>query len=345
MPYKLTEEENYLLDALDNSGFSKDAQALEAALKLIPDENGRKYLISKVLNSSDDLAKFRDNSIFPDVKKDFWNVSNQENYTPPDVAKIKAEGFYDEESPYHWTKRTPSELQQIAENQGYESFNGFMQDVGDEQTKQNREGMFKGAGGTALELLYPRMSEAIKRGDDIDVGDVFGDETEQFLYSMNPIGRGLGEALIASKLGSNAIGKGLKYLASNATNPFAMETLDAMTYEGKDLPRAKFNGADVLLGTGINAGMDRLVDRIVLRKLSNKAKNNVAVKDLLDLTSNKLGDAVSENPRYTKTVIRSGLRGMGPAGQLINYPLDLYYDSKETKSRRKELDELLGSQR
>ena len=220
-----------------------------------------------------------------------------------------------------------------------------MQDVGDEQTKQNREGMFKGAGGTALELLYPRMSEAIKRGDDIDVGDVFGDETEQFLYSMNPIGRGLGEALIASKLGSNAIGKGLKYLASNATNPFAMETLDAMTYEGKDLPRAKFNGADVLLGTGINAGMDRLVDRIVLRKLSNKAKNNVAVKDLLDLTSNKLGDAVSENPRYTKTVIRSGLRGMGPAGQLINYPLDLYYDSKETKSRRKELDELLGSQR
>ena len=64
MPYKLTEEENYLLDALDNSGFSKDAQALESALKLIPDENGRKYLISKVLNSSDDLAKFRDNSIF-----------------------------------------------------------------------------------------------------------------------------------------------------------------------------------------------------------------------------------------------------------------------------------------
>ena len=151
-----------------------------------------------------------------------------------------------------------------------------MKDVGDEQTKQNREGLFKGAGGTALELLYPRMSESVKRGEDIDVGDVFGDATEQFLYSINPIGRGLGGAINASKLGSNAIGKGLKYLDSNATNPFAMETLDAMTYEGKDIPRAKFNEADVLLGTGINAGMNRLADRIILRKLSDKAKNNLS---------------------------------------------------------------------
>lgn len=356
MPYKLTDEENYLLDALDNSGFSKDAQALEAALKLISDENGRKYLISKVLNSRNDLAKFRDNSIFPDVNKDFWNVSNQENYTPPDVAKIKAEGFYDEESPYHWTKRTPSELQQISENQGYESFNGFMNDVRDEQTKQNREEPFKGVGGTALELLYPRMSESVKRGEDIDVGDIVGDGAEHFLYSVNPIGRGLGKAINTSKLGSNAIGKGLKYLASNtpkyiknlpsnAVNPFALETLDAMIYGGRDIPRAEFNGADVLLGTGINGGMDWLANKIVLRKLSEKAKNSAAAKDMVGFISNKLGDFFSENPRFTNTVIKSGLREFGPAGQVINYPLDLYYDSKKAPSRRKELDELLGSQR
>lgn len=356
MPYKLTDDENYLLDKLDKAGKSKDAQALEAALKMIPDVNGRKYLISKVLNSSEDLARLNGTDAFKNVNKDFWNVSNQENYTPPDVAKIKAEGFYDEESPYHWTKRTPSELQQISENQDYESFNGFMNDVRDEQTKQNREKPFKGVGGTALELLYPRMSEAVKRGEDIDVGDIVGDEAEQFLYSVNPIGRGLEGAFNGAKLGSNAIGKGLKYLASktpgylknlpsNAANPLALETLDAMIYEGKDTPRADFNGADVLLGTGINGGMDWLANKIVLRKLSEKAKNSAAAKDIVGFISNKAGDVVSENPRFTKTVIRSGLRGMGPAGQLINYPIDLYYDSKKAPSRRKELDELLGSQR
>lgn len=437
MPYKLTDEENYLLDALDNSGFSKDAQALEAALKLIPDENGRKYLMSKVLNSSDDLAKFRDNSIFPDVNKDFWNVSNQENYTPPDVAKIKAEGFYDEESPYHWTKRTPSELQQIAENQGYESFNGFMNDVGNEQTKQNREGMFKGAGGTALELLYPRMSEAVKRGDDIDVADVVGDEAEQFLYALNPVGRSVesGLALATKNGGKLARGAGEvgSVIANNASNPFIMEMFDAAANGGRNTPRANFNIADALMGTGINLGMGEVSKRLLRRMVNGEAKvnardlkeketlesmenkwkqkdisrkiedNNKEIAnmqneldkrwakgfkddelmnmiwdlrqennklesliqpaetktkyvtnenlkqllpyDFLDFVSNKTGDAVSENPQYTKKVLRGAARGLPLAGPAISNLADLYYDSEKKDNRRKELDELLGSQR
>lgn len=437
MPYKLTDEENYLLDALDNSGFSKDAQALEAALKLISDENGRKYLISKVLNSSDDLAKFRDNSIFPDVNKDFWKVSNQENYTPPDVAKIKAEGFYDEESPYHWTKRTPSELQQIAENQGYESFNGFMNDVGNEQTKQNREGMFKGAGGTALELLYPRMSEAVKRGDNIDVADIVGDEAEQFLYALNPVGRSVesGLALATKNGGKLARGAGEvgSVIANNASNPFIMEMFDAAANGGRNTPRANFNLADALMGTGINLGMGEVSKRLLRRMANGEAKvnardlreketlesmenkwkqkdisskiedNNKEIAnmqneldkrwakgfkddelmnmiwdlkqennkletliqpaetktkyvtnenlkqllpyDFLDFVSNKTGDAVSENPQYTKKVLRGAARGLPLAGPAISNLADLYYDSKKKDNRRKELDELLGSQR
>ena len=339
MPYKLTEEENYLLDALDNSGFSKDAQALESALKLIPDVNGRKYLISKVLNSNDDLAKFRDNSIFPDVNKDFWNVSNQENYTPPDVSKAKEEGFYDEESPYHWTKRTPSELQQIAENQGYESFNGFMKDVRDEQTKRNREGLFKGAGGTALDLLYPRMSEAVKRGEDIDVADIVGDEAEQFLYALNPIGKGLAGEWKASKLGSKVSEKWAPFLIENAANPAALELLDGLMYQGKDIPRAQTKLSDMLFGTSINAGMGGLASKLVTDKIKNQTVKKI-VDDAKDFVTNKGGDYFSENPRTAKRIIRRSTAGT-PFAPLVSPLVDWYFDSDVEKARRGELDKML----
>lgn len=437
MPYELTNDETYLLDAMQHSGFHKDAQALESALKLIPDENGRKYLISKVLNSSDDLAKFRDNTFHKKLNKDFWNVSNQENYTPPDVAKIKAEGFYDEESPYHWTKRTPSELQQIAENQGYESFNGFMEDVAKEQTKQNREEPFKGSGGTALELLYPRMSEAVKRGDDIDVADVVGDEAEQFLYALNPVGRSVesGLALATKNGGKLARGAGEvgSVIANNASNPFIMEMFDAAANGGRNTPRANFNLADALMGTGINLGMGEVSKRVAgklargeakvnardlkeietLESMENKWKqkdisrrideNNKEIAnmqdelnkrwakgfktddlysmildlrqennklesllqpaetqtklvrnenlkqilpyDFLDFATNKTGDAVSENPQYTKRVLRSAIRGVPMVGPAISNLADLYYESKNKENRREELEKLLGSQR
>lgn len=353
MPYKLTDEENYLLDALDNSGFSKDAQALEAALKLIPDVNGRKYLMSRVLNSRDDLAKFRDNTIFPDVNKDFWNVSNQENYTPPDVSKAKEEGFYDEESPYHWTKRTPSELKQIAENYGYEPindsnnkvveqtpFHAFMQDVRDEQTKRNREDLFKGAGGTALELLYPRMSDAVKRGDDIDVGDAFGDATEQFLYTLNPIGKGLADEWKASKLGSKVSEKWAPFLIENAANPVALELLDGMMYHGyKDIPRAQTKLSDMLFGTLTNAGMGGLASKVVTDRIKNKTFKKI-VDDAKDFATNKAGDYFSENPRTAKYIIRRGTAGT-PFALLANPFVDWYFDSDVEKARRGELDKML----
>lgn len=451
MPYKLTDDENYLLDKLDEAGKSKDAQALEAALKMIPDENGRKYLISKVLNSSEDLARLNGTDAFKNVNKDFWKVSNQENYTPPDVSKAKEEGFYDEESPYHWTKRSPSELKQLAEKYGYETtdnlnendtveqtpFHAFMNDVANEQTKQNREGMFKGVGGTALELLYPRMSEAVKRGDDIDVADVVGDEAEQFLYALNPVGRSVesGLALATKNGGKLARGAGEigSVIANNASNPFIMEMFDAAANGGRNTPRANFNIADALMGTGINMGMGELSKRLLRRMASGEAKINprdfreretlqsmenkwkqqdIARKiednnkeianmqneldkrwaqgfktddlysmlwdlrqennklesllqpaetktelvrnknlkqllpyDFLDFVSNKTGDAVSENPQYTKKVLRGAARGLPLAGPAISNLADLYYDSKKKDSRRKELDELLGSQR
>lgn len=433
----LTSDEENLLQAMVDSGYDKDAFALKGLLQNISDKAGRRYIISRALNMNPELAKLKDHDYFVNVNKDFWNVSNQENYTPPDIAKIKAEGFYDEESPYHWTKRTPSELQQIAENQGYESFNGFMKDVGDEQTKQNREGLFKGAGGTALELLYPRMSEAVKRGEDIDVGDVVGDEAEQFLYALNPVGRSVESGLaIATKNGgklARGAGEIGSVIANNASNPFIMEMFDAAANGGRNTPRANFNLADALMGTGINMGMGELSKRVLRRMANGEAKVNprdfieketlesmenkwkqkdIARKiednnkeianmqneldkrwakgfkddelysmlwdlrqennklesllepaetktklvrnenlkqllpyDFLDFVSNKTGDAVSENPEYTKKVLRSAARGVPLAGPAISNLADLYYESKKKDDRRKELDDLLGSQR
>lgn len=433
----LTSEEESLLQAMVDSGYDKDAFALKGLLQNIPDKAGRRYIISRSLNRNPELAKLKDHDYFANVNKDFWDVSNQENYTPPDVTKAKEEGFYDEESPYHWTKRTPSELQQIAEKYGYETLKGFMNDVGNEQTKQNREGMFKGVGGTALELLYPRMSEAVKRGDDIDVADVVGDEAEQFLYALNPVGRSVesGLALATKNGGKLARGAGEvgSVIANNASNPFIMEMFDAAANGGRNTPRANFNIADALMGTGINFGMGEVSKRLLRRMANGEAKVNardlkeietlesmenkwkqkdISMKiednnkeianmqneldkrwakgfkddelmnmiwnlkqensnlesliqpaetktklvnnknskhllpyDFIDFVSNKTGDAVSENPQYTKKVLRGAARGLPLAGPAISNLADLYYYSKKKDNRRKELDELLGSQR
>lgn len=433
----LTSEEEDLLQAMVDSGYDKDALALKGLLQNVSDKAGRRYIISRSLNMNPELAKLKDHDYFKTVNKDFWDVSNQENYTPPDVSKAKEEGFYDEESPFHWSKRTPGELQQIGEKYGYESLQGFMEDVGNEQTKQNREGQFKGVGGTALELLYPRMSEAVKRGDDIDVADVVGDEAEQFLYALNPVGRSVesGLALATKNGGKLARGAGEvgSVIANNASNPFIMEMFDAAANGGRNTPRANFNLADALMGTGINFGMGELSKRVAgklargeakvnprdfreketLESMENKWKqkdiarkiedNNKEIAnmqneldkrwaqgfksddlysmlwdlrqennklesllepaetqtklvrnenlkqllpyDFLDFATNKTGDAVSENPQYTKRVLRSAIRGVPMVGPAISNLADLYYESKNKENRREELEKLLGSQR
>lgn len=334
----LTYEETYLLDKLRSRGFKTDADALKAALQNIPDANGRKYLLSKVLNSNNKLASLGSTKSFNKVK-DFWNVSNQENYTPPDISKAKEEGFFDENSPYHWQKRSTSELNQIAKDKGYESLGGMMKDVQVEQTKRNREEPFKGVEGTALELLYPRMSEAVKRGDDIDVADIVGDEAEQLLYALNPVGRGLAGEWKASKLGSKVSEKWAPFLIENAANPVALEWLDGTMYQGKDIPRAQMKFSDMLFGTGINAGMGGIASKLVTDNIKNKVVKKVA-EDAKDYATNTVGDALSENPRYAKRIIRRGTAGT-PLAPFTGPFVDWYFDSDEEKARRGELDKML----
>lgn len=333
----LTYEETYLLDKLRSRGFKTDADALKAALQNIPDANGRKYLLSKVLNSNNKLASLGSTKSFNKVK-DFWNVSNQENYTPPDISKAKEEGFFDENSPYHWQKRSTSELKQIAKDKGYESLGGMMKDVQVEQTKRNREEPFKGKG-RLLELLYPRATEAIKRGETPDVNDWMGDEIEQFLYATNPIGKGLASEWKASKLGSKVSEKWAPFLIENAANPVALEILDGTMYQGKDIPRSQMKVKDMLFGTGINAGMGGFTSKFVTDRIKNKAVQTLA-DDAKDFATNKVGDALSENPRYAKRIIRRSTAGT-PFSPIAGPFVDWYFDSDEEKTRRGELDKML----
>lgn len=334
----LTDDETYLLDKLRSRGFTTDADALEAALKNISDANGRKYLLSKVLNSNDALASLGSTKSFNKVK-DFWNVSNQENYTPPDISKAKEEGFFDENSPYHWQKRSTSELKQIAKDKGYESLGGMMKDVQVEQTKRNREEPFKGVKGTALELLYPRATEAIKRGETPDVNDWMGDGIEQFLYALNPIGKGLAGEWRASELGSKISGKVVPRFIQNAANPAALEILDATMYQDRDIPRAQMKVGDMLFGTGVNYGMGRMASKFATDNIKNKYAKLLA-DDAVDFASNKAGDALSENPRNAKLIIRRSAAGT-PFTPLVSPVVDWYFDSDEEKARRGELDKML----
>lgn len=429
----LTNDEKSLLQAMMDSGHDKDALALKGVLQNIPDKAGRMYTISRALNTNPELAKLKDHDFFKQVNKNFWDYSNEENYTPPDIEKAKAEGLFDKESPYHWMKRTPEELKQISEKAGYESLQGGLDAMREIETRKERERMFDGPVGTALELLYPRTTETIKRGGDWDWADPTLDVLEQGVYAINPVGRsveaGLAQATRNGSKLAKTLGAGGAFIANNAANPFMMETVDALAYNGRNTPRANFNLADALMGTGINVGMGETVKRVgrklnngevkvnsrdfkekeTLKSLENKweqqdisrkiAENekeisnmqneldkrwakgfdtsdlqamiwnlknenlaleskikptptetklvrNENIKELLpydfvDFVSNKTGDAVSENPQYTKRVLRTGIRGVPMVGPAISNLADLYYESKNKEDRRKKLDDAL----
>lgn len=273
----LSEDEKYMLDQLESGlrskygELSKDKKskidAFEAALNLIPTAAGRKYAISKFLNTDDDFANQDD---FPKLNKELWSVKNQEDYTPPDVekyeAKKDAEEFWNWDSNKHWTKRNTNELKRRATDAGYTDFGAYMNDVRDVQTQKmrekNLEDEFGKVGSFAVKTLYPRMTEKVLQGKDIDrVKDLGLDMGEQLLYAFNPAERLLGTS---TKLMTKA--PTLAKWGGAVANPLAMETADAIAYNGEDTDRANFSPIDVGVGTLINKGLGKLsTDKLNVR--------------------------------------------------------------------------------
>ena len=290
----LSEDEKYMLDQLEIGLRSKygdklpkdkisKIDAFEAILNIIPTAAGRKYAISKILNANEDLANPDD---FPNLNADLWSLKNQEDYTPPDVEKIiekrnkeDAENFWNWDSDEHWTKKNVDELKRQANDAGYTDLAGYLDKVREIQTdKDTQKELDKNGMGVIQSIFTPRVYEARLRREepsnwsDTDRNLVLNlglDAAENAFYLLNPLGRATRAGLQGAKLGAKYGGR-VADVVDVLANPLIMETGDALAYGDEDnTDRKDFSKGDVAIGTGINAGMNKVIELLLKKGLRN----------------------------------------------------------------------------
>lgn len=256
------------VEELGQKDKAKQFDALRAVLKNIPTEKGKKYALSKFLNDYGyNLDDYK--TIDKNIDEDYWSLKHQEDYTPPDVEKTiekrnkeQAENFWNWDSDEHWTKKNVDELKRQAKDAGYDDFAGYLDKVREVQTNKDREKLYDENAMPGTKLFLPRMTEAVLRGEDPSKRDIGLDFTENALYLLNPAGR-----LTRAGLQGVKAGKYLGRVADVAdvlANPLTMETADALAYGDEDnTDRKNFSIGDVAIGTGINAGMNKLMPFLI----------------------------------------------------------------------------------
>lgn len=255
----------------------QSVELMEQVVNKIPTESGRKYALSKLLNDPKygmtDPSTFKYQDYAKDLE-DAWSVKHQDDYKAPDVVKAEEkrdkESFFDWNSPNHWSKKSTKDLERRANDAGYSDRGAYMNAVGEAQVQKDREKLLDGVSGYIARFAYPRSTEAVMRGDDIQSKDIGLDLAEQVLYTVNPGGM----IAQATKLGkkAGALGKIGAVAADIASNPITLETLDDIAYDDPNNARSKFNLADVAIGAGINAGMNKVVDSRIAKNLIGEMK-------------------------------------------------------------------------
>lgn len=269
----------------------QSVELMEKVVNKIPTEAGRKYALSKLLNDKKygmtDPSTFKYQDYAKDLE-DAWSVKHQDDYKAPDVVKAEEkrdkETFFDWDSPNHWSKKSTKDLERRAHDAGYADKGAYLKAVGDAQVQIDREKLFdeeshkagwNGGWGIPLpsivtRMAYPRASEAVMRGDDIQAKDLGLDVAEQALYTVTPGGRIAQAAKLGEKAG--ALGKMGAVAADIASNPAIMETADAIAYDDPNNARSEFNPADVAIGAGINAGMNKVMNTLFKGVARDNAK-------------------------------------------------------------------------
>ena len=325
----LTSEEQALFSELSNrmeDNISDPAElkkayqnlnAMKGVIQGIDTKRGRQYALSRLLNApkygfDSELYK-REN---PHL--DAWSLKYQEDFKPIDIlreeSKLDNEEFFNEESPKHWSKRSPSELKERAIQFGYTDLPAYLEQVRKDQTDIKREKLLDDVPGYIARFAYPRATEAVKRGDDIQPKDIGLDLAEQVLYTVNPGGR----IAQATKLGEKAgvLGKIGAVAADIASNPIMLETADDIAYDDPNNARSKFNLADVAIGAGINAGMNKVVDSKIAKKLIGElvAPKSVPKQfqtEVSDKARKVIAAEKAKATRDTKTVVSDMLDAIG----------------------------------
>lgn len=256
----------------ENDPRIKNVRLMKQVVNKIPTESGRKYALSKLLNDPKygmtDPSTFKYQDYAKDIE-DAWSIKHQDDYKAPDVVKAEEkrdkEEFFNYDSPNHWSKKSTKDLERRAIDAGYEDIGSYIKAVGDVQVQKDREKLLDDVPGYIARIAYPRATEAVMRGDDIQPKDIGLDLAEQVLYTVNPGGR----IAQATKLGekAGALGKIAAVGADIASNPIMLETADDIAYDDPNNARSNFNPADVAIGAGINAGMNKVVDSKISKNL------------------------------------------------------------------------------
>lgn len=300
------------VEELGQKDKARQFDALRAVLKNIPTEKGKKYALSKFLNDYD--FKLEDyKTVDKDIDEDYWSLKHQDDYTPPDVEKTlekankeNAENFWNWESDKHWSKRGIDELKRQADRAGYgDNLPGYLDKVREVQTDRDRHRESEKYGYNVWGSLFaPRTVEAVQRGEDPELKTIGLDAAENALYLINPMGRAVRAGLQGAKAGSKLykLGNHIATVADIASNPLVMELADAAAYGEQDnTERKDFKGSDVLLGTGINAGMNKFVPML----LRNKDKFLGPVnKSKAQLEAEKAAEATLEMPKSKLNTIK-----------------------------------------
>lgn len=299
----------------------KNVELMEQVINKIPTEAGRKYALSKLLNDPKygltDPSTLKNQKYINDIK-DVWSIKHQDDYKAPDVVKAEEkrdkEEFFDYDSPNHWSKKSTKDLERRAIDAGYADRGSYMKAVGEAQVQKDREKLLDDVPGHITRFAYPRATEAVMRGDDIQPKDIGLDLAEQVLYTVNPGGR----IAQATKLGekAGALGKIAAVGADIASNPIMLETADDIAYDDPNNARSEFNPADVAIGAGINAGMNKVVDSKIAKKLIGELVAPKPVpKQFQTEVSDKARKAVAAEKakatRDTKTVVSDMLDAIG----------------------------------
>lgn len=294
----------------------QSVELMEQVVNKIPSEAGRKYALSKLLNDPKygmtDPSTFKYQEYAKDLE-DAWSVKHQYDYKAPDVVKAEEkkdkESFFDWESPNHWSKKSTKDLERRARDAGYADRGTYMNAVGEAQVQKDREKLFDDVPGFITKVAYPRVTEAIMRGEDWKAKDLGLDLTEQVLYTVNPGGRIAQAAKLGEKAG--ALGKIGAVAADIASNPAILETADDIAYDDPNNARSKFNAADVAIGAGINAGMNKVVNRLFGGLEAPKSVPKQFQTEVSDKARKVIAAEKAKATRDTKTVVSDMLDAIG----------------------------------
>lgn len=164
---------------------------------------------------------------------------------------------YDKEFGKDWYNKFEQipyqEIKFVADKQGVNPAE-LNHKMAEEATKLRRQDIALGKDGDKLDrvagfitnMVFPRGTEAVARGEEPTAKDYIGDIGQNVLYATpwGGVARGLGAT---SKVG----GALLRGAASNATAPFASEVYDSAVYDEEN-PRGNFSVGDVAGGTATN---------------------------------------------------------------------------------------------